>query len=333
MPEKFLSEDDVALLRKHDSYKDLSEEHFQRFLYGIERHRLDPFANQIYAIQRWDNKAKIHKLTIQTGIDGYRVLADRSGKCAGNDDAVFDAEQNPQRATVTVWKMIEGTRYAFTATARWDEYYPGDKAGMMWQKMKHVMLAKCAEALALRKAFPAELSGLYTSEEMAQADSRVENGGSGPKQQTPPPRKQPPAETTGTETSDRLLAIVAQMKAFEEEAEYVPTIDLLLENLIWIAKELRAKPRVTNLQLIIGHIKTVTSGGECPLDVVDRAAHQVAKLGSSVAGKSQDETLLGVMRDGVQHFLTTLSPEPSEDVLAKLNEAYNTLAGTTKPGE
>jgi hypothetical protein len=70
---------------------------------------------------------------------------------------------------VTVWKILSGVRCPFTATAHWAEYYPGDAQGWAWKKMPHVMLGKCAEALALRKAFPAELSGVYTFEEMEQS--------------------------------------------------------------------------------------------------------------------------------------------------------------------
>jgi hypothetical protein len=74
-------------------------------------------------------------------------------------------------ATVTVWRLVQGTRCSFTATARWSEYFPGDQGGHMWRKMPHTMLAKCAEALALRKGFPRQLAGLYAKEEMDQADS------------------------------------------------------------------------------------------------------------------------------------------------------------------
>ena len=65
--------------------------------------------------------------------------------------------------------MVAGVVGNFTATARWSEYYPGKSQGFMWDKMPHTMLGKCAEALALRKAFPSQLSGLYTGDEMAQA--------------------------------------------------------------------------------------------------------------------------------------------------------------------
>ena len=142
---------------------------FEMFVGVCNRTGLDPFAKQIYFIQRGG------RWSWQTGIDGYRLIADRTGKYAGSDDPEFvgdpDGGQHPVTATVTVYKMLEGQRCPFTATARWSEYYPGDKGGQMWAKMPYLMLGKCAEALALRKAFPAELSGLYTREEMAQADA------------------------------------------------------------------------------------------------------------------------------------------------------------------
>jgi hypothetical protein len=72
------------------------------------------------------------------------------------------------RSVVTVWKMVGGVRGSFTASALWSEYQQANNK--MWAKMPCTMLAKCAEALALRKAFPADLSGLYTTEEMMQAE-------------------------------------------------------------------------------------------------------------------------------------------------------------------
>lgn len=137
------------------------------FLYHARRAGLDPLARQIYFVKRKGRG------TIQVGIDGLRLIADRTGIYAGNDDAIFETgegEKYPQKATVTVYKMVQGQRCAFSATARWSEYYPGDEQGFQWRKMPHVMLAKCAEALALRKAFPMEMSGLFVHEEMEQAD-------------------------------------------------------------------------------------------------------------------------------------------------------------------
>lgn len=141
----------------------------QMFMYQAARTGLDPIAKQIYLVKRKG------KMSIQTGIDGYRLIADRTGMMAGSDDPVFESDASglPVLATVTVWKIAaDGQRYPYTASARWSEYAvdTGLPEGFMWQKMPHTMLGKVAEALALRKACPAELSGVYVDDEMAQAD-------------------------------------------------------------------------------------------------------------------------------------------------------------------
>jgi phage recombination protein Bet len=152
--------------------KGATDNELKLFLYQANKTGLDPLAKQIYCIRRWSNSANAFQMTIQTGIDGYRLIADRTGLYAGNDDPVFDEDgENIRAATVTVYKIVQGLRCPFTATARWSEYYPGEKQGMMWKKMGHVMLGKCAEGLALRKAFPGDLSGIYTDAEMQQADA------------------------------------------------------------------------------------------------------------------------------------------------------------------
>ncbi|MFJ3385611.1 MULTISPECIES: recombinase RecT [unclassified Curtobacterium] len=91
-----------------------------------------------------------------------------------------DEHPHPQFARVGVYRR--GHRDAMRVVARWDSYAVyddvwkrGQKTGekrvsSMWGKMPDLMLAKVAEMLALRKAFPQDLSGLYSSEEMQQAD-------------------------------------------------------------------------------------------------------------------------------------------------------------------
>ena len=164
-----LEPEKVSLIRTTFASGATSEE-LKLFLYQISRTGLDPLAKQIYFQKRFNKRRGKSEMAIITGIDGYRLVADRTGCYAGNDDPVFDDEVHPRKATVTVYKIIGAMRCPFTASARWDQYYPGDDGGFMWRKMPHLMLGKCAEALALRKAFPAELSGLYIKEEMEQAD-------------------------------------------------------------------------------------------------------------------------------------------------------------------
>jgi phage recombination protein Bet len=153
---------------KNSVAKGVSDQELAYFLEVCRSTGLNPLHRQIYAIMRSG------KMTIQTGIDGYRLLAHRSRRHVGTDDAVYDTETaaHPNKATVTVYKWVAGQRCAYTATARWKEYV--QESSPMWNKMPYLMLAKVAESLALRKAFPAETSGLYTDEEMMQAD-RVDN--------------------------------------------------------------------------------------------------------------------------------------------------------------
>lgn len=179
------NEQQVAIIKQHIAPK-IPDGELQLFAMVCKRTGLDPFARQIYTIKRGDT------WTIQTGIDGYRLIAARSERLAGIDEAVYDTESadHPEWASVTVYRMVGDQRCPFTAKARWSEYWPGSKAGPMWQKMPYLMLGKCAEALALRKAFPAELSGVYTHDEMAQAEHDGPYVDAAPQPQ-PQPRHQP----------------------------------------------------------------------------------------------------------------------------------------------
>lgn len=155
----------VALIKRTLVPEDITDDEFALFLRVANHTCLDPFRRQIYAIKRQG------KLTIMTGIDGYRAIANRTGQHAGTDDTVFTGlsknKQYPGVATVTVYKVVAGMRVPFSASTRWEEMYPGDGgSGTVWRKMPHGMLGKTAEALALRRAFPEELAGVYVDDEM-----------------------------------------------------------------------------------------------------------------------------------------------------------------------
>jgi phage recombination protein Bet len=142
------------------------------FFNYCQRTGLDPFARQIYMINRGG------KWGIQASIDGLRIVAQRSGNYGGQtptqwcgaDGAWVDvwlAPTPPLAARVGVYyKDVQNPTWA---VAKWDSYSVPQNP--IWKKMPDLMLAKCAEALALRKAFPNDLSGIYTNEEMAQADT------------------------------------------------------------------------------------------------------------------------------------------------------------------
>ena len=174
------NEEQIALIKSQIAPKATDSE-LQLFLYQAKRTGLDPLTRQIYAIHRACKEnvngiwVWVNKMSIQTSIDGFRVIAERSGDYAGQDEPIFTEEGIKLiSCKVTVYRFRGDVRYpAAVGVAYWLEYVQVDKEGNtagLWKKMPHTMLAKVAEALALRKAYPQDLSGLYTSDEMNQAD-------------------------------------------------------------------------------------------------------------------------------------------------------------------
>ncbi|KAF0647126.1 MULTISPECIES: phage recombination protein Bet [Streptomyces] len=184
------TEQQATVLRQSGIGDTVTRAELDGFLHLCQRTGLDPFSRQIYLIGRWDKRAGREVYTPQTGIDGYRVVARRavakSGGSYGYEDTlwcdpsgrwrdVWLADEPPAAAKVTV--LRDGLR--FSAVALYREYVQTNRDGKpigLWAKMPAGQLGKCAEALALRKAFPHDLAGVYTTEEMGQADNPSAEG-------------------------------------------------------------------------------------------------------------------------------------------------------------
>jgi phage recombination protein Bet len=189
----------LALIKRTIA-KDATDDELALFIHDCARQGVHPLDKLIHFTKRKG------KYTPITSIDFFRIRAGDSGECLGSDDAIFTGTPLTAsfEARVTVYRLVQGQRGAFSATARWAEYKPDED--FIWKKMPHVMLAKCAEALALRKAFPKQLHGLYVTEEMEQADNAPKPIKDLGRECSPPPLNKSLTPSPGPAVTDAVIA-------------------------------------------------------------------------------------------------------------------------------
>lgn len=174
------SREQVELI-KSTICKGATDDELKLFLQVCKSKKLDPFSKQIHAIKRPTKVGNnwVDVMTFQIGIDGFRAIAERTGRYEGQTQPLWCGEdgewkdvwlsnKQPAAAKVGVYKTV--FREPLVRTALYREYVQTAKdresneykPNSMWAKMPANQLAKCAEALALRGAFPEELSGMYT---------------------------------------------------------------------------------------------------------------------------------------------------------------------------
>lgn len=212
-----LTDNQVELIKRTIA-KGVSDDELQLFLHQCDRTQLDPFSRQIHAVKRYDKRERREVMTIQVGIDGFRLIAQRTGECDGQEGPFWcGADGNwvdvwlgkgpPCAAKVIVYR--KGSSRPFTGIALWEEYKQEFwdkerscwKLTPFWQRMPAGQLAKCAEALAMRKAFPQELSGLYAPEEIQAHEVPIEVEVVATDRQLPPPKKSNGSQQTTTQHS------------------------------------------------------------------------------------------------------------------------------------
>jgi phage recombination protein Bet len=182
-----------------------------------EARGLNPILGECYFVKRYDSQTGKEKWAVQAAIDSFRIKAEQTGLYAGQDEPEYEYDKDGfvTLARVKVWRK-DWPRPA-VGVARWSEYVQTKKDGSptrFWAQMPHNQLAKCAEALALRKAFPAVLSKVYVTEEMDQAENAVPYT---PAATQIGPARTAPALTSGIEPG-LFESMCAQIDAAETKA-------------------------------------------------------------------------------------------------------------------
>lgn len=228
-----------------DSYANgASDGEFAVLMEIAKARRLNPFLRQIHFVSRWDSQKRREVWAPQVSIDGLRAIAQRTGLYDGQDEPEFGPmkEGHPEWAKVKVYR--KDWRRPAVGIAFWTEYVQtfrdkqtGKQAvSSMWARMPRVMLSKVAESIALRKAFPEDMSGLYSDAEMAQATPvEVEREPETKRESAPPPEPplkvldapQPEPEAPASEpTADNNRPALEEPAALVEFTARVAEIEL-----------------------------------------------------------------------------------------------------------
>lgn len=271
---------------------------FVAFLDIAKRRNLDPLAKQISLIKFGG------QFTITTTIDGYRAIAEQTGQYVGSDAPVFTyagattpaGKKAPDTATVTVHKLINGHAYPFSATVYFEEYSTGMNN---WSTMPRTMLAKVAESHALRKAFPAVMSGMYEESEMDQAiegTARVVESPSRPvSQPNPLQRLLDVAKGAGISEEDLELQATAILKKASLEdvlpadlRKLTEAIESRPDNARAFYQDLRAKAGKSE---VMAQVNAEIDGDDTPADdepEIDPETGEVIPPAGSVQGELID---------------------------------------------
>ena len=161
-----------------DSYAmGATREEFAMLLAIAQARRLNPLLKQIHFVKRWDSQRRCEVWSAQASIDGLRAIAERTGRYDGQDEPEFVEGEGGAIVCCKVRVYRKDWSRPVVGVAYWSEYVQSKKDGALtpfWARMPHVMLSKCAEAIALRKAFPEDMSGLYVPEEMGSKGATVD---------------------------------------------------------------------------------------------------------------------------------------------------------------
>jgi phage recombination protein Bet len=153
------------------------------FLNRAKKAKLDPLLGQIYLTKNWSDDQNRYAYSIVVGINGHRLIASRTERYAPGKETEYRYDPNGKLLSstcyVNVYHEKSGTWTEVAGVAHFDEYavYRYDKESKSlvltprWEKMGHTMLEKCAEMKALRRAFPDEMAGFYSEEEIDQMNS------------------------------------------------------------------------------------------------------------------------------------------------------------------
>lgn len=213
MPEQQL----VAVL-KNSLYPGAADDSVLLVLDYCRATGLDPMQKPVHIVPMWDKASGRMRDVIMPGVGLYRTQAARTGQLAGIDEPEFGPDINeevgglpmtyPAWCRVTVKRRLPtGEIVGFTALERWKENYAvkGGKEksvapNAMWEKRPYGQIAKCAQAQALRMAFPEMVGSGATADEMEgkalDIEGAVIDNANGTVQQPARPEKQPyPAES------------------------------------------------------------------------------------------------------------------------------------------